>query len=227
MSNEVSASSFRVNFSIIKFSPLNNHRHTLQQTLQSEIRGDISPSHNKRQGFVWIERRAVKRVSSIGGSHFRFAGHLRFFLFLALLSPPCLSLRGEHAGTGHSGGKYSWRAGFGEFADYRTGNFNDPFHDDLPQEKGGRCSTHQVFKRYVRRAPSYGAQSASFCMNHRKSSVGLCSVPVLLRLDIDCQFFFDLSIPLNLLPLPSIESRFKNELLFVYKYIHSFFFLLS
>lgn len=52
MSNEVSASSFRVNFSIIKFSPLNNHRHTLQQTLQSEIRGDISPSHNKRQGFV-------------------------------------------------------------------------------------------------------------------------------------------------------------------------------
>lgn len=68
--------------------------------------------------------RPVKRVSSIGGSHFRFAGHL---LFLALLSPPCLSLRGEHAGTGHSGGKYSWRAGFGEFADYRTGNFNDPF----------------------------------------------------------------------------------------------------
>lgn len=49
MSNEVSASSFRVNFSIIKFSPLNNHRHTLQQTLQSEIRGDISPSHNKRR----------------------------------------------------------------------------------------------------------------------------------------------------------------------------------
>lgn len=68
-----------------------------------------------------------------------------------------------------------------------------PFTTTYPKRKAAvaRLAKYSNVRIYARRAPSYGAQSASFCMNHRKSSVGLCSAPILVPLDIDCQFLFN------------------------------------
>lgn len=96
----------KVKSSMIKFSSLNNQR-TRGETWEERIR--TIHVALKFLGFESKNECPIKRLSSIRGSHLRFTRHPHSLFSSLFTTPPCLSSRGERTGTGHSGGKYSWR----------------------------------------------------------------------------------------------------------------------
>lgn len=150
---------------------------------------------------------SITRPSLIRGGCFRFELSAGIpILFLAVAAPwplaPRLSLCRKHTRAGHTAGKYTCRRLLVlEFADYRTGNFNGPFHGDLPQEKAAVARLHDshpaVGRRICARVPPPGARAVCKPL-HESPEIVSCSVDIDCRRALHSTTFHFYSLPIDI-----------------------------